>query len=147
MSIILITLESVLCLNLQDAKDAYEKLLDSSEKFEEVCSLLKDFVNSILVDFEFGIEHLQDLAGSGLLIILIGTIGQFYVPLHKFHLEPLNQSERAANAKCANQLLSYLDIDTSKVTEEGGLVLTIDLLNGELKALARVLFYLQQKVM
>ena len=74
----------------------YDQLIDSPEKLEEVCQLLLMFVNNNIGEIGLQINDIVDLYDGGYLIILIGMIGKFFVPLNKFKMEPETDDEKVS---------------------------------------------------
>ena len=58
------------------------------------------FVNNNLEELDLHINSLIDLYDGGYLIILIGMIGKFYVPLNRFKIKPKTDQERVINWFC-----------------------------------------------
>jgi hypothetical protein len=94
-------------------------------------------VNTNLQDFGRQINSLEELAGSGLLVILIGIVGKFFVPLDQFHIDARDDKQRQINAKVAMHLLTDLGIDVNLVKEQ-------DMLMVDVKSISRTIFFLQQ---
>jgi hypothetical protein len=81
--------------------------------------LLVEFVNNNLQDFGLQINNISDLGGGGQLLLLIGVVGKYYIPLNNFHLQPSDSHQRQANAKLIIKLLSDLGVETSRLDDQG----------------------------
>ncbi|KND03042.1 hypothetical protein, variant [Spizellomyces punctatus DAOM BR117] len=75
--------------------DALDKLFETPEKMDKVTKLLLEFVNSQLEGLDIRINSLTKLEGI-YLIFLIGTLGNFFVPLHHYTLSPTTLAEKIA---------------------------------------------------
>lgn len=95
-------------------------------------------MNTNLQEFGKQIRSLEELAGSGLMIILIGIVGKFFVPLDQFYIDALDDNQRELNSKVTMKLLTNLGIDGNLVQEQ-------DILMGDIKSISRTIFFLQQQ--
>ncbi|KAJ3271331.1 hypothetical protein HDV01_006836 [Terramyces sp. JEL0728] len=102
----------------KDVGEVFEELIETPDKLQEVEILLLEFVNRILQDFRLAIDSLQALADGGKLILLIGSIGQFYVPLSKFFLDP-TEEQCQINVEIAIELLKSMGINTKRIEMKG----------------------------
>ncbi|KAJ3320918.1 hypothetical protein HDV06_004696 [Boothiomyces sp. JEL0866] len=111
----------------KDVGEIFEELIENAEKLYE---LLLEFVNRILQDFRMVVESIQELADGGKLILLIGSIGGFYVPLSKFFLDP-SEEQKQVNVELAIELLKSMGINTKRIEIK-------DVLEGDPKTLSRI---------
>lgn len=84
------------------------------------------------------ITSLKDLADGVYLILLIGAVGHFFVPMNFFKIKPHLDSERETNWRLILKLLDESEIDTAKLKLD-------DLLSADIKSISRALFLLQQQ--
>ncbi|KAJ3302772.1 hypothetical protein HDV03_004589 [Kappamyces sp. JEL0829] len=121
-----------------DSTEAYERLVgESEEQFEEVCMLLVAFVNNYLADIELSINDLRDLADGSRLILLIGMIGAFFVPLSSFCLAPSSEHDEILNLKVAWDLLEVIGVKTENLDLEAVRM-------RDARAISRLVFMIQQ---
>lgn len=123
--------------NVAIEEELYDQLVDSPEKLKEVCQLLLMFVNNNIREIGIQINDLIDLYNGGYLIVLIGIIGKFFVPLNRFKLTPESEEDKMNNVLLAFQFLEELGADTSKMSAKL-------FLEKDLKTISRSVFLLQQ---
>ncbi|TPX64750.1 hypothetical protein SpCBS45565_g05647 [Spizellomyces sp. 'palustris'] len=101
--------------------DALDKLFETPEKMDKVTKrqqLLLEFVNSQLEGLDIRINSLTKLEGI-YLIFLIGTLGNFFVPLHHYTLTPTTLAEKIENARFALSMMLDLNIDITRINATG----------------------------
>lgn len=99
--------------------------------------MLVTYVNNNISEFGRKIDALDDLKDGASLIMLIGMVGQFFVPFKTFHLEPASDSEIKQNLDLVLILLQELEIDAGKVSVN-------DILEGNARTISRCVFLLYQ---
>lgn len=62
---------------------------------------------------------MQDLSDGSLMIILIGLLGRFFVPMCHYSLKVTSTEEAIKNWNLALKLLARISVDTTKVSFEG----------------------------
>ncbi|KAI8824816.1 uncharacterized protein EV422DRAFT_234264 [Fimicolochytrium jonesii] len=116
--------------------DAFDKLFAMPEKMPEVTKLLLEFLNSQLEGLNIRLNTLAKLE-CVYLILLIGTMGNFFVPLHHYALTPTTLAAKIDNAKFAISMMSDLEIDVTRISPT-------DLVRKDVKSISRCVFALFQ---
>ncbi|KAJ3177470.1 hypothetical protein HDU87_004489 [Geranomyces variabilis] len=116
--------------------DAFDKLFAQPEKVADVTKLLLEFVNSQLEVLNIRLNSLIKVEGV-YLILLIGTLGNFFVPLHHYSLTPTTLAAKIDNARFALSMMSDLNIDITRIN-------ATDVVRKDPKSIARCLYLLFQ---
>ncbi|KAJ3147248.1 hypothetical protein HDU86_008084 [Geranomyces michiganensis] len=116
--------------------DAFDKLFAQPEKIAEVTKLLLEFINSQLEVLNIRLNNLIKVEGV-YLILLIGTLGNFFVPLHHYTLTPSTLAAKIENARFALSMMSDLNIDITRIN-------ATDIVRKDPKSIARCLYLLFQ---
>ncbi|KAJ3053718.1 hypothetical protein HK097_003569 [Rhizophlyctis rosea] len=98
----------------QQGPDAFDKLFEMDDKMREVTRLLLDFVNVQLEPLNIRINNLNKL-DPAMLVMLIGCLGEFFVPLHLYDLNPESTAAKLETARFAVSLMVELGIDVKKI--------------------------------
>ncbi|TPX55351.1 hypothetical protein PhCBS80983_g05399 [Powellomyces hirtus] len=99
--------------------DAFDKLFSQPEKIREVTLLLLEFLNAQLETLNIRLNCLSKVEGI-YLILLIGTLGNIFVPLHHYALTPSTLAAKIDNARFALGMMADLDIDVSRINATVG---------------------------
>ncbi|KAJ3166493.1 hypothetical protein HDU88_003362 [Geranomyces variabilis] len=119
-----------------DEPDAFDKLFAQPEKVAEVTKLLLEFINSQLEALNIRLNNLIKVEGV-YLILLIGTLGNFFVPLHHYSLTPTTLAAKIENARFALGMMADLNIDVTRIN-------ATDVVRKDPKSIARCLYLLFQ---
>ena len=103
--------------------DTFNDLIDSPEAFEEVSNLLLAFVNAQFKEFEIQLPNLKQV-GTDHLILLMGLLGDYFVPLSKWISRPTSKDDKLMNMNTLLQLMQEADIETEFIKVQGDLVST-----------------------
>ncbi|KAJ3182164.1 hypothetical protein HDU85_003206 [Gaertneriomyces sp. JEL0708] len=117
--------------------DAFDKLFENPDNVTEMTKLLLEFANSQLENLGIRLNSLSKIEGT-YLILLIGTLANFFVPLNCYQLNPSSMREKIDNARFALSMMTDLEVDTSRIHES-------DLVRKDAKTIARCLYVLFQK--
>ena len=97
------------------------------------------FVNGYLDRIGLCVNDIEKQLSDGfLLLLLLGMLGDFFVPLHCCYQTPANEEEKLANVRLAFELMQDMDIPLKKVLPE-------DVVSGDAKAMVRILHALSAK--
>nr|BAN21420.1 parvin [Riptortus pedestris] len=120
-------------------KDAFDELFESPEKLQVVKSSLITFVNKHLNKLNFDVTEIESGFDDGVyLIVLIGLLEGFFVPLYEYHVTPHDFEQKVHNVNFFFQLLFDVGLPKSKARPE-------DIVNKDLKSTLRVLYNLFMK--
>jgi parvin len=72
-----------------------------------------------LEKLHFTVESLTDFEDGVHLIILLGMVGKFFVPLHTYYTTPQDSTEKIHNVKKAFELMQELGLDLTNCLPEG----------------------------
>jgi hypothetical protein len=99
---------------------AFEQLIDSAEKLNEICVLMVQFANNHLAELGHKIHSLHELADGKKLVLLIGMVGGFFVPFDRFYLNPNSEEHRDKNMSLALKLMEKpLEIKIELLSKKG----------------------------
>ncbi|KAL2911503.1 hypothetical protein HK105_209034 [Polyrhizophydium stewartii] len=119
--------------------DAFDALVDSPQKFQELVELLLHFTNMHLAVVNIEARDLASLDDGVHLIILIGVLANFFVPMNLYHLTPTLPEHKARscdhNVQFALELMRDLGIDVSRINPK-------DVVSGDLTTICRWIFLL-----
>ncbi|KAL7060126.1 hypothetical protein AAHC03_010114 [Spirometra sp. Aus1] len=124
-------------------RDAISALVDCAvpEKLEAFQQVLLQFANQHLSKLNLVVTDLQSQMDDGVFfILLLGILGGYFVPLHKYHLAPVSNEQKLANLQLALQLFQ----DAEGIGPGPG-ARADDLLRHDLKATLRLLFALYNR--
>uniref|UniRef100_A0A7E4V2E1 Calponin-homology (CH) domain-containing protein n=1 Tax=Panagrellus redivivus TaxID=6233 RepID=A0A7E4V2E1_PANRE len=115
-------------------RDAFDTLFDyGPDKLQHVKSSLVAFCNKHLNKINLEITDLETQFQDGVfLILLMGLLEGYFVPLYKFHLQVTNNDEKLKNVQFAFFLMEEAGIPKPKSRAH-------DIVNGDLKSTLRVL--------
>jgi len=102
-------------------RDAFDELFEPSqaEKLESVKKLLMVFVNKHLAGCGVSVANLGLQFHDGVyLIILIGALGNVFVPLYNFHISPTTTEMKMFNVNYAIKLMNVINIPKGRWTAE-----------------------------
>lgn len=121
-------------------KDAFDTLFDCApEKLAVVKKSLITFVNKHLSKLNFEINDLNtDFRDGVYLCLLMGLLGEFFVPLSEFYLTPQDVEQMVSNVAFSFDLMQDVGLPKPKARPE-------DIVNMDLKSTLRVLYSLFTK--
>ncbi|CAH8831964.1 unnamed protein product [Trichobilharzia szidati] len=125
--------------NAEADHDAISALVDCAvpEKLASFQQTLKTFVNRHLNKLNLHVNDLETEMDDGVyFILLLGLLGNYFVPLHAYHITPTTDSQKLANLQAAFQLAQDVEgIDLEYNQPES-------VLRHDLKATLRLLYTL-----
>ncbi|KAL5960704.1 Beta-parvin [Taenia solium] len=124
-------------------RDAISALVDCAvpEKLMAFQRVLLQFVNQHLGKLNIVVSDLQKQMDDGVyFLLLMGLLGGYFIPLHKFHLAPRTNEQKLANLNLVLQLLQE-----AEGIEAGASTRADDLLRRDLKATLRFLYALYSR--
>ncbi|KAJ3119376.1 hypothetical protein HK098_005535 [Nowakowskiella sp. JEL0407] len=96
--------------------DKFEEIFLDAEKIDQLTNILTEFVNSNLSELGITIEDIGNDFHDGVkLIFLLGILGEFFVPLYLYKMEPKSTDDKIQNVRTALQLMDDLDIDVDGI--------------------------------
>ncbi|TPX38306.1 hypothetical protein SmJEL517_g00135 [Synchytrium microbalum] len=114
--------------------DAFDKLFDDRNKVTQVTTLIRGFVNQKFEGMDMAVDDLALEFHDGVyLILLVGTMGHFFVPLNFYHLAPKTAAEKLENVRTAFKLMGEMGISTTNFN-------AVDLVRRDLKGTLRCLY-------
>jgi len=121
-------------------RDAIDTLFDyGPDKLHHVKNSLVVFCNKHLNKINLKVSDLESQFQDGVfLILLMGLLEGYFVPLYKFHLQVNNNEEKLKNVQFAFFLMEEAGLDKPKGRPH-------DIVNGDLKSTLRVLHILFTK--
>ncbi|KAM3870170.1 gamma-parvin [Diretmus argenteus] len=104
-------------LNRSDGDDPIEQLLKlETHKVNTVKKAILHFVNQNMSTMGLQVADMDKQFADGvILLVLIGQLEGFYVPLYDFNLNPVNHSEMLHNVTLALDLLNDVGVPVSNV--------------------------------
>ncbi|XP_055011599.1 gamma-parvin isoform X1 [Boleophthalmus pectinirostris] len=112
--------------------------LDTS-KVNTVKQAILHFVNTNMSSLGLQVADMgRQFADGVILLLLIGQLEGYFIPLHDFNLTPVNQSEMLHNVTLALDLLIDAGMDVSSISPQ-------DIVSQELQATLKVLYALFKK--
>uniref|UniRef100_A0A4X2KHQ3 Parvin beta n=1 Tax=Vombatus ursinus TaxID=29139 RepID=A0A4X2KHQ3_VOMUR len=120
--------------------DAFDTLFDHApDKLSVVKKSLITFVNKHLNKLNLEVTELESQFADGVyLVLLMGLLEGYFVPLHNFHLTPENFDQKVHNVSFAFELMQDGGLKKPKARPE-------DVVNLDLKSTLRVLYNLFTK--
>uniref|UniRef100_A0A6G3MJB1 Alpha-parvin (Trinotate prediction) n=1 Tax=Henneguya salminicola TaxID=69463 RepID=A0A6G3MJB1_HENSL len=104
---------------------------DKCQQFEEG---IFRFVNAHLGPMNRTVTDVTSSFTDGVnLILLCGTLGNFYIPVNSYSIKPLSRSEMETNIRYAFEILRDLGVNTTFFD-------VTDILNGNKKAILKLLY-------
>ncbi|KAL7299100.1 hypothetical protein TKK_0008188 [Trichogramma kaykai] len=127
-------------LGMRCERDAFDALFDyAPEKLAVVKKSLITFVNKHLSKVHLEVTDLDNQFHDGVfLILLLGLLEGFFVPLGNFYLTPKNYEQKVHNVAFAFELMQEIGLCKPKARPE-------DIVNLDLKSTLRVLYNLFSK--
>ena len=121
-------------------KDAFDTLFEHAiDKLEIVKQELIDFVNKHLGKISLELNDIEKQLHDGVyLILLIGLLEGFFVPLYSFNMTPESFEERVKNITLAFNMMKDLNIDIKDTRPE-------DIANLDLKSTLRITYALYNR--
>ena len=88
-------------------RDGFDTLIDHApEKLHFVKQSLKKFVNNYLEPIGYPVTDFQQDFGDGVrLILLIGSLEGYFVPLYQFNMKPQSSEEKMSNVLFAFRMI------------------------------------------
>ncbi|ESO87320.1 hypothetical protein LOTGIDRAFT_210692 [Lottia gigantea] len=116
-------------------RDAFDTLFDHApDKLNVVKKTLVTFVNKQLVKVNLEVTDLDTQFHDGVfLVIMMGLLEEYFVPLYSFHLTPTNFDQKVHNVHFAFELMQDAGLPQPKARVE-------DVVNHDLKSTLRVLY-------
>nr|CDS27526.1 peptidase Clp (S14 family) [Hymenolepis microstoma] len=121
-------------------RDAISALVDCAvpEKLEAFQQVLLQFANLHLGKLNIHVTDLQKQMNDGVyFLLLMGLLGGYFIPLHRFHLSPRTDEQKLANLQLVAQLVQEVE-----GIEPGSNTRPDDILRRDLKAILRFLYAL-----
>ncbi|XP_075229197.1 beta-parvin [Lycorma delicatula] len=127
-------------LGMRCERDAFDTLLDHApEKLQVVKKSLVTFVNKHLNKVNLDVNDLDTQFHDGVyLVLLMGLLEGFFVPLYAFHLTPHDFEQKVHNVNFSFELMQDTGLAKPKARPE-------DIVNLDLKSTLRVLYNLFTK--
>jgi len=127
-------------LGLKCERDAFDTLFDHApDKLQVVKKSLVTFVNKHLNKINLEVVDLDNQFSDGVfLVLIVGLLEGYFVPLYEFHLTPQSFDEKVNNVSLAFELMQDSGLPKPKARPE-------DLVNNDLKSTLRVLYNLFTK--
>lgn len=127
-------------LGLKCERDAFDTLFDHApDKLQVVKKSLVTFANKHLNKINLEVVDLDNQFSDGVfLVLLVGLLEGYFVPLHEFHLTPQSFDEKVVNVSLAFELMQDAGLPKPKARPE-------DIVNIDLKSTLRVLYNLFTK--
>ncbi|XP_068900617.1 beta-parvin [Tenebrio molitor] len=121
-------------------RDAFDTLFDHApDKLQVVKKSLVTFVNKHLNKINLEVSDLESQFHDGVyLIMLMGLLEGFFVPLYSFHATPRDFDQKVHNVSFAFELMEEVGLKKPKARPE-------DVVNMDLKSTLRVLYNLFTK--
>jgi len=119
-------------------RDAFDELFEpgAEAKLETVKKLLLTFVNKHLEKIGVQISNIGNQFHDGVyLIMLIGSLGNFFVPLYNYHIAPTTTEMKVHNVTFAFKLMDTLEIPRKNWNPA-------DVVKQEMKTILRTLYTL-----
>ncbi|XP_039287577.1 beta-parvin isoform X2 [Nilaparvata lugens] len=127
-------------LGMRCERDAFDTLFDHApDKLQVVKKSLVTFVNKQLNKVNLEVIDLDSQFHDGVfLVLLLGLLEGFFVPLHAFHLTPKDFEQKVHNVAFSFELMQDIGLAKPKARPE-------DIVNLDLKSTLRVLYNLFTK--
>jgi len=121
-------------------RDAFDALLDySPEKFNTLKTTLMQFVNQHLDKLGLSAEDMESSFSDGcFLIMLIGQLDGFFVPLHSYYMPADTDDKRLKNVDLALELVREAGCKKPKVRSN-------DIVQRDIKATLRLIYAIYEK--
>jgi len=108
----------------------------SEAKLETVKKLLLGFVNKHLVKMGIQISNVANQFHDGVyLIMLIGSLGNYFVPLYNYHIAPTSTEMKMHNVTFAFKLIDTMEIKRRRWNPA-------EVVKQDLKTILRVIYLL-----
>ncbi|VDL62230.1 unnamed protein product [Hymenolepis diminuta] len=124
-------------------RDAISALVDCAvpEKLEAFQQVLLQFVNQHLGKLNIRVTDLQRQMSDGVyLLLLMGLLEGYFIPLHRYHLTPRTDEQKLANLQLVIQLMQEME-----GIEPGSSTRPDDILRHDLKSILRFLYALYMR--
>jgi parvin len=127
-------------LGLKCERDAFDTLFDHApDKLQVVKKSLITFANKHLNKINLEVVDLDNQFADGVfLVLLVGLLENYFVPLYEFHITPQVFDEKVINVALAFELMQDAGLPKPKARPE-------DIVNNDLKSTLRVLYNLFTK--
>uniref|UniRef100_A0A3Q3F8W5 Gamma-parvin n=1 Tax=Labrus bergylta TaxID=56723 RepID=A0A3Q3F8W5_9LABR len=131
---------ALLCLSGHPGEDPIEELLKlEPHKVNTVKKAILHFVNQNMLSLGLQVADMEKQFADGvILLLLIGQLEGFFIPLHDFNLTPVNPSEMLHNVTLALDLLNDIGIQRSSVDPQ-------DIVSQDVTATLKILYALFKK--
>jgi len=125
---------------LRGERDAFDTLFDHApDKLQVVKKSLLTFVNKHLNKINLEVSDLETQFQDGVdLVLLMGLLEGYFVPLYSFHLTPNSFEQRVHNVAFSFELMEQAGLPRPKSRPE-------DIVNGDVKCTLRLLYSLFSK--
>ncbi|KAM7002616.1 gamma-parvin [Tautogolabrus adspersus] len=123
-----------------DREDPIEELLKlEPHKVNTVKKAILHFVNLNMLSLGLQVADMEKQFADGvILLLLIGQLEGFFIPLHDFNLTPVNPSEMLHNVTLALDLLNDIGLQMSSVDPQ-------DIVSQDVSATLKILYALFKK--
>ncbi|XP_019895998.1 gamma-parvin isoform X2 [Esox lucius] len=123
-----------------DLEDPIEQLLNlDSHKVNIVKQAIMHFVNKKMSALGLQVTDMEKQFADGvILLLLIGQLEGFFIPLHEFNLTPVNHAEMLHNVTLAMEHLNDMGLPVSNVDPQ-------DIVSQQMTAILKVLYALFKK--
>lgn len=119
--------------------DAFDTLFEHTpDKIPQVTRALSMWLNNHLRRLAIEVDDLAQLADGAYLVMLVGLLEGFFVPLYTFHVAPRSVDEKTANVRLAFDLLTDAGVQVP------ARVRPADIVNGELRSIVRFVYHVFQ---
>ncbi|VDD86175.1 unnamed protein product [Enterobius vermicularis] len=127
-------------LGVKGERDAFDTLFDyGPDKLAHVKSSLLAFCNKHLNKINLEVTDLENQFQDGVyLVLLMGLLEGYFVPLYSFHLQVLSYEQKVQNVSFAYQLMAEAGAQKPRARVQ-------DIVNGDLKSTLRILHSLFTK--
>jgi len=127
-------------LGMKCERDAFDTLFDHApDKLQVVKKSLITFANKHLNKINLEVIDLDNQFADGVfLVLLVGLLESYFVPLYEFHITPQVFDEKVNNVALAFELMQDAGLPKPKARPE-------DIVNNDLKSTLRVLYNLFTK--
>lgn len=82
------------------------------------------FVNNNICEVGLQINSIKDMSDCGILVVLIGFVGGFFVPMNRYSLKATQDTQKTQNVNLAFELMEKIGVDTQSLSKQGILRLT-----------------------
>eukprot|EP01134_Creolimax_fragrantissima_P004328 CFRG4328T1 len=104
----------------EDSQDAFDSLFSADpEKVEHVRALMRQFVNTHVSLLCAPVEDLtEDLHDGVCFLWLLGTLGNFFIPISDYVMKPETDMEKLQNVKYALRLMEHMGVSRKGIRSQ-----------------------------